>query len=372
MAWVRTLTNGRHQAVYRDRDGRQRSGTFLTKRDANKWITQQEAEQEAGTWVDPVGPRTLVRDYAKGWLAGRAGKAPRTRAKDASYMSSQILPKWGGWQIGDIETVHVRAWLSEMSAAGSAPESINCYYATFRSMMEQASEDNVIRRNPCKLNRGDRPTARPKAWVILDPEQMDVLVALAPDRYKALVRLACWSGMRWSEIVALKWGQVDLARGTVRVERAVESEHPLRYGPPKGGPRGRRTIALDPKTVELLTEHLRMFGRADLVFTSAKGGSLSASAFRQRVWSGSPARPAEHRKAVSGIVSQAFLDPEPTFHDLRHSHATLMIEMGMDLDTLSKRLGHSRTSITQDRYVHGRRDAIEHTLEVLKKAAGSA
>jgi integrase len=283
-------------------------------------------------------------------------------------VQSQILPKWGKWRLGDIETVHVRGWLGEMTAAGCASESVACYFATFRLMMEHAAEERLIPRNPCKLKRGDRPTAHPKAWVILDPEQAGVLVALAPERYQALIRLAFWSGMRWSELAALPWSYVDLNRGTVRVERAVESERPLLYGPPKGGARGRRTIPLDPQTVEMLTEHRRRFEVTELVFTTPRGGPLSASAFRQRVWSGQAARPAEHRKPVSGIVRQAFLDPEPTFHDLRHSHATLMVELGMDIDTLSKRLGHSRTSITQDRYVHGRRDAVEHSLEVLQRA----
>jgi integrase len=302
------------------------------------------------------------------WLETRIGKAPRTQAKDQSYVSSQILPKWGKWRLGDIETFHVQTWLGEMTRAGAAPESVSCYYATFRQIMELAAEQRLIPRNPCKLKRGDKPTPRPKAWVILDPEQTDVLVALAPPRYRALIRLAYWSGMRWSELAALSWPYVDLTRGTVRVERAVESERPLLYGPPKGGPRGRRTIQLDPGTVEILREHQKEFCAGELVFTTQNGKPLTAAAFRQRVWSGQGARPKEHRKVVHGIVQQAFLDPEPTFHDLRHSHATLMVELGMDIDTLSKRLGHSRTSITQDRYVHGRRDATEHSLEVLLRA----
>jgi integrase len=368
MAWIRSLPNGRQQAIYRDADRRQRSATFDTKKAAKQWLAEQEAAQLDGSWVDPLGPRTLVSDWAPLWLEGRMGKAPRTQAKDRSYVQSQILPKWGKWRLGDIDTVHVRAWLGELTRAGAAPESVSCYYATFRQIMEAAAEERLIPRNPCRLKRGDRPTPRPKAWVILIPEQVEVLISLAPPRYKALIRLAYWSGMRWSEIAALPWSYVDLTRGTVRVERAVESERPLLYGPPKGGPRGRRTIPLDPGTVEMLAAHQRLFGEGELVFTQPGGGPLMASPFRQRIWLGQAARPKEQRKAVDGVVRQAFLDPEPTFHDLRHSHANLMVELGMDIDTLSKRLGHSRTSITQDRYVHGRRDATEHTLEVLKRA----
>lgn len=370
MAWIRTLDSGQQQAVYRDADGRQRSATFTTKKLAREWLADQEAAQRTGTWVDPVGARTTVAEWAPLWLEGRRGKAPRTQAKDRSYVASQILPKWGNWQLGMIETHHVRAWLGEMTDAGCAPESVSCYYATFRNMLEQAAEERMIPRNPCRLKRGDRPTPRPKRWVILHPEQADLLVSLCTDdreRYAALVRLAYWSGMRWSELAALHWTEVDLLRGNVRVERAVESERPLQYGPPKGGPRGRRTIPLDPGTVAALTAHAARFGRSGLVFTSPKGGALSASQFRERVWAGCAKR--KTRREVHGIVQQAFLDPEPTFHDLRHSHATLMVELGMDIDTLSKRLGHARTSITQDRYVHGRRDAVEHTLEVLKRAA---
>lgn len=366
MAWIRTLPNGRQQAVYRDADKRQRSETFDTKKAARAWLAEQEAAQLAGTWVDPLGPKTFVAEWAPLWLEGRLGKAPRTQAKDRSYVNSQILPKWGKWRLGDIDTVHVRAWLGELTRAGSSPESVSCYYATFRQIMEQAAEERLIPRNPCYLKRGDRPTARPKAWVILEPEQADVLIALAPERYRALIRLAYWSGMRWSELAALSWSYVDLNRGTVRVERSVESEYPLLYGPPKGGPRGRRTIPLDPGTVEILRQHRCQFENGELVFTTAKGRAITAVNFRERVWSGHGKRAT--RKAEDGIVKQAFLDPEPTFHDLRHSHATLMVELGMDIDTLSKRLGHSRTSITQDRYVHGRRDAAEHSLEILKRA----
>lgn len=367
MPWLRDLPNGRVQAVYRDSEHRQRSETFSTKRAARAWLVEQQSSQQDGTWVDPAGPKTTVAEWAGLWLEGRQGKAPRTRAKDLSYLKSQILPKWGTWQLGQIDTHHVRGWLAQMSAAGAAPESVSNYYATFRQIMEQAAEQRLIPRNPCRLRRGDKPTPRPKRWVVLNPEQCDVLVALAPDRFKALIRLAYWSGMRWSELAALQWTEVDLARGTVRVERAVESENPWSYGPPKGGPRGRRTITLDPKTVKILEAHLALVGRGQAVFTAPEGGPLGASVFRQRVWAGSGER--NGRKARDGIVKQAFLDPEPTFHDLRHSHATLMVELGMDINTLSERLGHARTSITQDRYVHGRRDATEHTLDVLSRAA---
>lgn len=354
MSWIRTLETGKHQAVYRDTEGRQRSGTFHTKRDAKAWLEQQQSALLTGTWVDPVGPRTTVQEWAKQWQAARPLDGAHA-AKVRSAMSAQIIPYWGDRRLGEIRTLHVRGWVADMRGR-LAPESVMTYYAIFRAMMGEAARERIIPVSPCVLTKGDMPPRDVDKRVFLNVEQVGVLVALAKPRHASLIHTAAWTGMRWGELAGLEWKNVDLDRGVIHVVRsAKEVNAQVTFGPPKSES-SRRSVTIDPGTVAILRAHRDSTHTSpDLVWVRLRGGPLHRNQFRMLVW----------RK----IVASAFLEPEPTFHDLRHTHASLMIAAGLDIFTLSKRLGHSKASMTLDRYGHLRHDAQDAVMEAIRIAS---
>lgn len=160
---------------------------------------------------------------------------------------------------------------------------------------------------------------------------VDDLIAACDERYAPMVELASFAGLRWGEIAALRWTHVDLDEGSVTVTGSMQRNGIVKA--PKTAA-GRRKVRLTRRTIEALDALAR---REMLVFPSPSGGPLSYHNWRRRVWV----------PAVDEIGLEGF-----TFHDLRHTHASWLIDRGVDIVRVSKRLGHSRTSTTVNTYAH--------------------
>jgi integrase len=191
--------------------------------------------------------------------------------------------------------------------------------------------------------------------------QVAALAEAIHHRFRALVLVAAYAGLRWGELVGLRVKRVDLLHGRITVaEQATEIDGHFTWGPPKTEA-GRRTVTLPAVAAEALAEHLATYsqpGPEGLVFTSTEGGLLRRSNFKRRVW-----RPAIRAAGVAGL----------RFHDLRHTSATLSIAAGASTRELMARMGHS-SSAAALRYQHvmaGRDAAIAAALDELIEAASA-
>jgi integrase len=153
-------------------------------------------------------------------------------------------------------------------------------------------------------------------------------------RLEALFVLALSTGMREGELFALHWDQVDLKRRTIRVTHSQEDVNGHLVRGDVKTTKGRRLITLDPATAAILKGLPRT---GDAVFCAAEGGPLRKSNFIRREWA--PA------------VKAAGLPPM-RFHGLRHTHATLLLAMGVHPKVVSERLGHASIALTLDTYSH--------------------
>jgi integrase len=204
----------------------------------------------------------------------------------------------------------------------------------------------LIRRNPAATVEIPRATpARPRVWT--HDEATAFLVGSSNDRLHTLYRLLLLTGLRRGEAVGLQWADVDLANGTLTVNRQVVSVNgELIVGPPKSDA-GRRTIALDRTTRQLLeAQHRRAllahpwepdetFGTR-FIFTRSRGQCLNPTHVSQR---------------FTTLTRQLGL-PRIRLHDLRHTSASLGLAGGESLVEVSRRLGHSSIGITADVYSH--------------------
>ncbi len=333
---VKRLTQDRPKpwrARYRGPDGRERSRTFARKVDAERWLRDELGKADRGVWVDPTaGAATTFAGWADGWLRGLTLK-PKTRAGYESLLRSRVLPRFGAFALVRITPAEVRAWQTEMLDEGLSPARVRQARQVLHAALEQAVTDGLIARNPTE--RVKPPKVRPRRQRFLTADQVEVLSAACDDRQPgagAVVMLLAWSGLRWGEAVALRWGSIDIARRRVRVKAsATEVSGRLEWGTPKT--HEARTVIVPRFVVGGLGAK---GGTDELVFSAPKGGPLRNSNFRRSVW--------DPAVEASGLP----VDLVP--HDLRDTAASLMISAGASIKAVQRALGHASAAMTLDTY----------------------
>lgn len=349
---IRELDSGKYQARYSVTvmvDGKPvtqqlSAGTFTSLADAKDARSVQLAKIRTGSWINPLGPRTPVAEWAGQWAGLRREVAPNT----ASFLRHRIVPYWGMRRLGDIGPLDVQTWVNTLVADGLAPGSVRAVYACFKQIMGQAVDYDLLVKTPCRTIK--LPPVGKTEVVPLSVSDLAYLEQMAPPRYTAMVHLAAWAGLRWQECAALRWDNVDLELGLLTISQAVKTDGTI--GTTKNGKV--RYIAIAPATVAALRRHRRDFGTTGLLFTTPRSRThLNYPSFMTRVW-----RP---------LVKQCGIRPTG-FHSLRHAHAAHMIAQGMDWKVLSERLGHHAPSFTADRYGWARADHDAVSISAIEAA----
>jgi integrase len=202
--------------------------------------------------------------------------------------------------------------------------------------MGAAVDAGMLAQSPCR--RVPLPKVEREEMRFLTPAEVATLADAIDQRYRALVLVGAYGGLRIGELAGLRRTRVDLLRGTVEVaEILTEVRGELFVGPPKTRA-GRRRVGLPQAVTRELGRHLGTPGGVDdPVFTAPQGGPLRVTAFRGRVW-----RPATRAAGLDGL----------RIHDLRHTAVALWIAAGANPKEVSVRAGHASVSFTLDRYGH--------------------
>ncbi len=335
---------GTWRANWRDPTGRQRAKTFRTKKDANVYLSGVETEKARGTYLDPSAGKVLFADHARRWQESRNVELT-TAAAGVSRLRCHLMPQWGDWPLNKIGFLDVQAWITRLSGK-LAPQTVASCHGLMSSVMKAAVRARLIPVNPCE--GVGLPARRKKATaetLITRAELTGKLLPELPERYRALVLLAAYTGLRWGECVGLRWARVDLAAAElVVVETAVEVSGKISVKPYPKSEAGRRTVPLPPLLVVYLGWHREIVppGPDDLVFPDTVGHPLRRSNFRRNVWL--PAR------GTAGLPASL------TFHGLRHCYATWLISEGVPVNVVQVALGHEHASTTLNRYTHRPKD----------------
>lgn len=264
--------------------------------------------------------------YAATWITER-GLTTRTVELYRSLLRLHLLPTFGPVALADISPAAVRAWRAARLAAGVGPSTVAKAYALLRAVLTTAVGDQLIRRNPCQIKGASKPPTpeRPTATVA---EVYAIADAVQP-RYRALVLMAGFLGLRWGELIGLCRRDVDLDRKAVRVRQAVaELTNGQREIKAPKSEAGKRTVAIPAAIVPDLRTHLSIYsdpGADGRVFVGAKGATPRRNHFN-RLW----------RKACEEAGIR-----ELRFHDLRHTGNTLAASTGASTKELMARMGHS-------------------------------
>ena len=281
--------------------------------------------------------RITLAEWAKRWQATTTNLRPTTRDLYAYLLRRFLLPTFGKAALSSIDALAVRAWLANLQAQQLSPSTVAKAYRLLSRMLGAAVEAGYLLRNPCTVKGAGQEQAPEMRFATV--AQIAALAEAVGDRYRALVLVAAYGGLRWGELVGLKVKRVDLLHGRVTVaEQVAEVNGYLIPGPPKTAA-GRRTITLPAVAAVALAKHLAEFaepGPEGLVFPAPKGGYLRRSNFRRRWWVR-----ATRTAGVEGL----------RFHDLRHSAATLALAAGANTRELMERMGHTSPQVAL-RYQH--------------------
>ena len=249
--------------------------------------------------------------------------------------------------MGRLKPEHFDQLYAEKRAAHLAPKTISNIHKLLNTALKDAVSRNKLARNVLNMVKSPRDVSDERP--VLNPEQATRLVeALRAHRFETLVIMALITGMREGELLALRWQDIDLQQGKLQVRRTVtyKAKYDFILTEPKTA-MGRRPIALPAFLIELLrkqrivVQELRLkagdqWKQEDLAFCTQKGNFLTDSFVRKKYYT---------------ILEQAKL-PRIHFHDLRHSTASILLAMGVNIKVVQELLGHSHVNITLGIYGH--------------------
>ncbi|WP_405706683.1 tyrosine-type recombinase/integrase [Streptomyces sp. NBC_00069] len=213
---VRKLPSGRYQARYLGPDGQLRPApeTFRTKRDADDWLADKQTEMRRGDWQDPAAGKVAFGPYAVAWIKERE-LTGTTWQLYGSLLKHHLEPVLGAVNLAEISPPLVRSWRADKLAGGTGPTTVAKAYALLRAILGTAVSDELIRRNPCQVKGAStvHTPERPTATV----QEVYALAGAVQPRFRALVLMAGFLGLRWGELIGLHRRDIDLDRGTLRV-----------------------------------------------------------------------------------------------------------------------------------------------------------
>lgn len=352
-SWTFILDQGRDPATGKRRQ--QWVSVKGTKKEAEKRLAELIHQLDTGGFVKPA--KLTVADFLRQWLRDYVATnvRPRTAEGYAHIIERHLVPALGALyltqlQPGDLQRYYKQALTSgrkDRTPGGLSARTVHHHHRVLSEALSHAVKWGLVARNVAQAV--DPPQPRKAEMRVLDSEGIGrVLEKVKGTRWYPVFHLAAYTGLRRSELLGLRWGDVDLDLATLSV---VQVLHHLRDGSiifqePKTAA-GNRMIALSPSAVLQLRAH-RERQEADFILV---GKTLTPDTLVFCNADGTPFLPQS--------VSHAFMREARSlgyhgvnFHSLRHSHASLMLKQGIHPKIVQERLGHSSIAITLDTYSH--------------------
>ena len=333
-------------------DGKQRQETFRgTEAAARKRLRNMAPGETRTASVTPTSNGRTFGDLLTKWLAHikARGRAPKTIDENRREIESRIRPRLGHIDVAkltaeDLDSAY-SAWLEELS-----PSSVHRHAAVISAALTQGVKWGWIDTSPATKASSPSATTTRKLVTPTTKQVATLMKAAQSDDpvMAAAIALAFVTGARRGELAALRWSDIDLDAGTVRIERSLTQVGKALTEKSTKTNRG-RTVAIDARTTALLERH-----RAWQVSLSKQAESpliadpylLSDNANGAR-----PMQPSKITDRFTALRERIGMG-SIRFHDLRHANVSEQLAAGIDPATVSARAGHASTRMTLDRYAH--------------------
>jgi integrase len=330
-------------------DGKRISKTFDSQREVILWLRQTHKQVEDGLKFD--GSKELLKPYMEGWLKSMESKLrPSTLTHYRSLAKNYIYPQLGKILLRELSPDRLQHVYDGWQDGGMSSYLLLKIQQVLHTCLDRAVRTGKLVKN--STDYVDKPEEPRIEKIIWNEDQIsNFLQAVRKDenrsRIYALFHLAINSGMRQSELLGLKWSDIDWTRRTLKIERQLARLGDGMFAPLKTR-ESYRTIDLGSDTIEELRARARIQQRErvwagnswvenDLIFTTRTGDPIHPTNLLIHYF-----KPLMKKADV----------PQIRFHDLRHTAASHMLNMGIPPIVVSKRLGHSKISTTLDMYGH--------------------
>ena len=326
--------------------GRRLSRTFKTHKECQDWIKKTIGQIDDGMTL--ASTKISLEEFLASWMTSKKTTMTGGTWKHYKQLIRQYInPKIGKIKIRALRPEHIQAFYNQLFEEQVGIPTIRKIHDALHSSLQQATKTGMISRNPASFVRPPKKPAT-EMEILNESQVSQFLIAAQGHPWEALFHLAVISGMRQMELLGLKWTDLDWSRQTLKIERQLlrpEGEG-AQFAPPKTR-FGKRSIVLGKKTIEIFRKHYerqqaqrKMAGEAwrenGLIFTTRNG---------------TPIHPHNLWRDYKILLKDAGLPPL-RFHDLRHTAASILLNQGIPVITVSRRLGHARASITLDVYGH--------------------
>jgi integrase len=333
---VQTATGVKRKAVY-----------AKTRKEVSEKLTAAMADASKGITADG-GPKT-VGAFLTSWLKNsvRGSVRKSTYDRHESLCRVHLIPALGRKKLKTLGASDVAGFYRSRLDSGCSAASVHKMHETLHKALKQAVRWGYMTKNPA--DDVDVPRVHTEEVHPLSRDEARMfLKVVRGDRLEALYMVALHTGLRQGELLALRWEDVDIEEKTLIVRRTITKDGgKLLMGPTKTT-KGRRTVKLTRDAADALREHLTrqleeieglgdLFEDNGLVFCTAKGTLINPSNLRKR--------------SFAPLLVRAGL-PHMTFHQLRHTAATILLLKNVNPKIVSEMLGHASIAITLDTYSH--------------------
>ena len=367
--------DGRYEGRYvtgKKSNGTTRFGYVYGMRytDVKKRLLEKKAEIQQTIHPEAAVRGMTVEKWMRSWLETDllGGIKASSYLTYQNQMNRHILPCLGRMQMASITPEMVHSFLECLQAKGLGENTVRGIYRLLSAAMRAALDDGIISKNPCRkicVKRGERVQQR----VFSREEQKKVEKTLSQGEDLTAL-FAMYTGLRLGEICGLRWSDINWENGTATVCRTVQrlkrmdtdkclkcgdAKTYLMIGSPKS-PSSCRTIPIPTFLLKRLEIQKKQRSAVQLTTGYIFGTGMRA------------ADPRTIQRRFAGVVRRLEI-PDAHFRTLRHSYATRLLEMGVDVKTVSQLLGHSSAKTTLDCYAHSLLDQQRSAVAKLSACA---
>lgn len=354
--------------VGRDESGKRlrkwQSG-FDTKKAADAACRAFITKYETGG--DPFPEEITVSAYLEKWLEHQATRIrPTTLARYRTLLGSAEVQVIGGMKLDRIKPAHIQGVLDRLLGRGLAPRTVIQARAALNSAFHQALAWGLIPTNPVQAVRPPK-AERPRLNVPTTDEVGALMRTVAGTSWEIPIILACTTGARRSEVLALSWSEVDLLRGRIRITRSLQKVaggKPAFLDPKTS--RARREIVLPP----VVAARLRTYRQQQLERQLALGPEWQDFNLVCDRGDGAPLYPDSFSVAFKRFAERAGLPKGSRLHDLRHAFATALLSQNIHPAIASNTLGHASPAFTMSTYQHALDGMSEQAASAITDALG--
>jgi integrase len=336
-------------------EGRRLSHSGKTKQECQTWLKDTLSQIDTGLTYDSA--QIKMKDFLENWLATMKTKLKKSTFYNYETSVGYLVEVFGKMAVKDLRPDQIQRYYEKHTKEGKSLNTLRYTHSVLHGALDHAAKMRVIPYNPADAVIVPNPDN--KEMKILNESQANAfLLAVRGGRYEGLYQIALVTGMRQSEILGLKWSDLDWKNKTISVSRQLirNPKSKAEYFTDVKTSSGRRKIKLGDLTIEKLRDHLNFqiderkhpvhgkWDNNDLIFPSNVGTPMNQSNLYRNF--------KENLDKSGANIDENGDKVRIRFHDLRHTAASLMLNHGVPAIIVSNRLGHSKVSITLDIYGH--------------------